>query len=145
MRALDIFYLIIFINLGMSFVNTLGIFDTQLNPATSQHINSSAGGAGVGYVIGTGTYDDDKTATDNMILEQKSIDSNPITGLFTATWFAFTFFITFASQALCIFPTLINDFHIPLPIAGILQTIIYIAYGVGAMQLFSGRSTNQME
>jgi|WetSurMetagenome_2_1015567.scaffolds.fasta_scaffold711995_2 hypothetical protein len=150
MRALDIAIFIFMINMMVNLVSNV-IFPELNQPSyfkstTSTDINNTGKNAStIGFIVGTGDYKDTKQATDNLVGSKQGLDSNPITGSFTMLWTALTFFITLITQSLIILPTLIDTFHVPVAIAAIIQTFVWLAYGLGIMQFLSGRSTAGME
>lgn len=150
MRALDIAFLILFINMSLSIVTTV-IFPAMAAPSliqtqAAQGTNATGKNASTtGYIIGTGDYESNNASVRNLISGAGSQAPDPITGTITMLWTSVTFIITVFSQTVFILPVLIDAFYVPTVIAIVIQTIIWIAYGMGIAQWISGRSGNQLE
>lgn len=150
MRATDIAFFILFINMSLSLVTTV-IFPALTPIAYIQTYgaqgtnNTGSNASTTGYIIGTGDYNSSANANINLVGGAKSQAPDPITGGIMMLWTSVTFILTVFLQSLFILPVLINAFHVPIVVATIIQTIIWIAYGFGIAQWISGRSGNQLE
>lgn len=150
MRATDIAFFIIFINMSIA-VMTTTFFPAMGYPAFTQTQaaqgtnNTGSNGTTTGYIIGSGSYESNNASIYSIVGGAKAQAPDPITGGIMMLWAAVSFIITVFVQSLFLLPTLISVFHIPAPIAILFQTIIWISYGWGIMQMMSGRSGSQME
>lgn len=129
MRAMDIFIFCICLNLGIGFVNAMLAEGKQAAFLTNQ--------SGKGW-----EYDS------SLVSDLNQSDSNIITDVAANTRWVFSavfFVLGMLLSIVWILPILVSTFMIPLPVAVMLQTIIYMIYAIGIVQWISGKSTAGFE
>lgn len=135
MKAVDIILFIVLIEASAGFITGLG--EIGLFPSNE--------------TVGIGEFEDEYV-TWNVSRFNESIPDISSTGLFSyvaAAWeavkIAFTTLIYMFGAIVCIYPQLVNTFHIPTQLSVFIQVGIYFVYSLAILQFISGRSTKNYE
>jgi hypothetical protein len=127
------------------FVASIGLFPEDYLGLNGQFVSSNPANATInstkGYV--TGDYNDQ---TGEMIEDQKNMGTMDAVTLGVATFVSGTLMIiTVISTFVTVLPTLIVFFHCPLPLALVLQAIVYYALVWSLAQWKAGRSGGMIQ
>jgi hypothetical protein len=127
MRAFDIALLVICIQLSLTFVGEIGLFPGGVIYATPQH-------SGMDFMTGG------MAETQNLVGSQTP---NTVDYLFMTVSMITNSILLLGKMLVSVVifvPELIFVFHVPIPLAVVLQALIYIMYAWAYAQFLAGRS-----
>jgi hypothetical protein len=142
MRAWEITFLIIMLSqVSQIFIASIGLFPEDYMGMHGQVVTNSTTASGTGY--STGDYND---KTGQLLDAQKSSSVvDPVSFGFASVFSGLVMIIEIASVYVTVLPTLLIFFHCPLPIALVLQAIVYYSLIWSYAQWKAGRSGGMIQ
>jgi len=127
MRAFDICLLVICLQLSLTFISSIGLFGDNLFYTAPQQ-------TGNGFM--TGSMSD----TEKLVGAQSYTTIDYLTMSISMIVSSLGLIATLLGSVIIFIPQLILVFQVPLPLAIVIQALIYVMYGWAYLQFLSGRS-----